>query len=310
MNNPLPDTSSWRPRAPNSSLAIPQALAARCRSAEEAICQRSFAERVSSIDGFDSGAATEDIVRDSIRNLLPMRYHTTAGSVVDSLGCTAGDVDVVIFNSHWFPEVHAPATKSTRRRLLPYEGVYAVGEVKQTLTLRSLDEAMEKLVKCHRLSRSATPRSRLVENRDIVSRESGLSNPLYSFIVGVTTTENIQHVLERFYEINRSLKRLEVVRALCVLNQGSVVWATTDSEGVVRPALFMSKDLLHPIVPAYFPTSTQGGAFYTLVENLLLHLFHSVLSPEDVVSRYGAAALGKVKVPDSPSIQLPPDDNA
>src|SRR5262245_40186173 len=101
MPNPLPDTTAWQPRAPSTGMSISEGRSARCRSAEEEIRLRSNAERLSSIDAFDSGAATEDIVREALRNLLPMRYHVTAGSVVDSSGRTAGDVDIVIFNSHW-----------------------------------------------------------------------------------------------------------------------------------------------------------------------------------------------------------------
>ena len=177
MPVPLPDTTQWQPREPNARISIGEALSARCRYIEEAVIQASRAERFSSIDAFDSGAATEDIVRESLKSLLPSRYHVTAGTVVDSSGRTAGDMDVVVFNSHWFPEIHAAATRNTRRKLLPFEGVYAVGEIKQTLTIKSLDEAMEKLVSCHRLIRKPSPRDRLTENRDFNACPHGLSNP-------------------------------------------------------------------------------------------------------------------------------------
>ena len=261
---------------------------------------------MSSIDAFDSGPATEDIVRESFRSLLPSRYHVTAGTIVDSSGRTSGDMDVVIFNSHWFPEVHAAATTGTRRRLLPFEGVYAVGEVKQTLTIKSLDEAMEKLVKCHRLKRAPSSPGRLTENREFDACKNGISNPLYSFILGVSTNENFTSLIERFFDINRSLRRLEVIRALCVLGQGSVVWAISDS-GQSKSALFMKEDLSLPIFPAYFPSNGQSSSLYPLLENLLLHLYHSILAPEDIASRYGQSDR-RVKVPSSPSLALYPDN--
>jgi hypothetical protein len=305
MTSPLPDTSSWQPRLPRNGTSIAEALSARCKAAEEAICLRARAESQLSVDAFDSGLAVEDLVRETLRSLLPARYQVTAGSVVDSSGHTAGDVDVVVFNSHWFPEVLAPATATTRRKLLPYEGVYAVGEIKQTLTKKSLDDALEKLVGCHRLKRTSASRKRLTENREFEPCSHGLSNPLYSFVVGVSADDDIQGLIERFVNINKSLKRLEVVRALCVLGRGTVVWATHNSNEV-KSALFMAEDLSLPIVPAYFPTPDSGPSLYTLLENLLLHLYHSILAPEDIAARYGPLTRG-VKIPTNAFAALLPD---
>ena len=307
MSVPLPDTSAWQPRMPTTGMSISEGFLVRCCSAEAAICQRSEVERLSSIDAFDSGLATEDIVRESLQSFLPTRYQVTSGSVVDSLGRTAGDVDVAIFNAHWFPAIHAPATHSTRRKLLPFEGIYAVGEGKQTLTIKSLDEAMEKLVKCHRLARVRSSRNRLTENRDFDACPHGLSNPLYSFVLGVAAIDDFNVLIERFIDINRSLKRLEVVRALCLLNRGTVVWATKGEYGP-RPALFMSDDLSTSIFPAYAKADAVGSSLYALLENLLLHLYHSVLAPEDVISHYGQN-MRSIKVPTSPSIDLKADNS-
>jgi hypothetical protein len=272
---------------------------------ENAIQIANQAERFTSIDAFDSGPATEDIVRDSIRSILPSRYHVTSGTVVDASGLTAGDMDIVVFNSHWFPEVHAAATAGTKRKLLPFEGVYAVGEIKQTLSQKSLDDAMEKLVKCHRLERATSSRSRITENREVASSDHGISNPLYSFILGVNSGEDFQSLINRFFDINRSLKRLEVVRAMCVLGKGTVVWAFNENSEN-KPALFMKEDLFLPIFPAYFEAGNASPALYSFIENLFLHLYHSILAPEDVASRYGPSARD-VKVPKSLSQALPPD---
>lgn len=302
MPTPLPDTNAWRPREPDNAHTVSTALAERCASLEKRLLLAAQSERELAFDAFNSGAPVEDLLRDAIRELLPTRYETTTGTVVDAQGLTAGDMDVVVFNSQWFPQVHASATAGGKRRFLPIEGVYAVGEVKQTLTERSLDDAMEKLVTCHRLVRSHTSRSRITENRELPnSDELGISNPLYSFIIG-TTTGDFQPLMERFYAINKSLHRLEVVRGLCVLGAGTATWAVRRPDGN-RPAVFMTDDLALPIVPAYLPASDCGPALFTLVENLLLHLYHSVLGPEDIASQYGPIAR-HVKLPEDPAIHL------
>lgn len=306
MPRPLPNTSTWQPREPGNARLVSTALAERCATLERKILLAAQSERDLAFDAFNSGTPVEDLLREAIRELLPCRYETTTGTVVDARGFTSGEMDIVVFNSHWFPQVHAPATPGSKRKLLPFEGVYAVGEVKQTLTESSLDEAMEKLVTCHRLRRAPTPRSRITENRVLsTNSDPGLSNPLFSFVVGASAAGELQPLIERFYDINKSLNRLDVVRGLCVLGAGTVTWAVrrTAESG---PAVFMADDLALPIVPAYFPASQYGPALFTLVENLLLHLYHSVLGPEDIASQYGPLDRG-VKLPKDPRIHLPPD---
>jgi hypothetical protein len=303
VKRPLPDTTTWRPREPGNAHTVSTALSERCALLEKKLLLGACSERNLAFDAFDSGVPIEQLLREVIEQLLPTRYETTAGTVVDACGFTAGEMDLVVFNPHWFPQVHASSSERGTKKLLPFEGVYAVGEVKQTLTERSLDEAMEKLVACHRLARSSTPRSRITENREFPARtEVGLANPLYSFIVGTAIAGDLQPLIERFFDINKSLERLEVVRALCVLGKGTMTWAVTQDAGV-KPALFMSDDLTQPLIPAYSPATDARPALFSLFENLLLHLYHCVLSPEDIASQYGPLD-GNVKVPDTDSVAL------
>ncbi len=306
MPRPLPDTSAWHPREPGNASLVSAALAERCAMLEKRVMLAAQSERTLAFDAFNSGTPIETELREALRELLPTRYEAMSGTVVDARGLTSGDMDIVIFNAHWFPKVHASATTGNKRIILPFEGVYAIGEVKQTLTEKSLDEAMEKLVTCHRLSRASTPRSRMTENRELSSSDDiGIANPLYSFVIGIAWTGDLQPLVERFYSINRSLRRLEVVRGLCVIGAGTVTWAVRRPDGN-GPAVFMTDDLAMPIVPAYFPASDYGPALFTLLENLLLHLYHCVLGPEDIASQYGPLERG-VKLPADPQVHLPSD---
>src|SRR5262249_21252049 len=143
----------------------------------------------------------------------------------------------------------AGAVTGSRRVHLPIEGVYAVGEVKQTLTYASLDAALEKLVIAHRLHRPPTSASRIVENRELDACKHGLTNPLYSFVLATRLEEGISFdaVIRRFVEINQGLRRLEIVRALCVLGKGTIHWVTRDNSGEIRPTLLMGHDLHQPL---------------------------------------------------------------
>jgi len=140
---------------------------------------RSKLEQGMKVDNFDSGVGVEDIVRDELRRVLPKRYAVSAGVLVDRDGMTSGDCDCIIWNDLWFPQVKAGAADSSRRAYFPIEGVYAVGEIKQTLGYDTLEDAMRKLVVSHRLKRPRTCAKRIVENRESSSCRHGLSNPLY-----------------------------------------------------------------------------------------------------------------------------------
>ncbi|MBX2991869.1 MAG: hypothetical protein KF749_11975 [Bacteroidetes bacterium] len=261
------------------------------------------------IDDYDSRLGVEDILRDELGKILPARYSVKAGVVNDRSGNTAGDIDIVVFNDIWFPSLKAGATSQSRRVHLPIDGVYAVCEVKQTIDFKVLDEAMKKLVMCHRLQRPMTHAQRLVENREVSHCVHGLSNPLYSAIIATNLKAgiDINEMVDRFFLINKTLKRLEVVRAFCVLGHGTVTWAFKDEKNEIRPALFMMEDLLQPIFPAFHRIPQTESPLYALVSDLMLHLYHSVLAPEDIAPSYGPVS-PTISVPMSNKTILAPDN--
>lgn len=307
---PLPDTTKWQPRK-QASETLESAFAKRCLAAEKLIRLKGKLEKQMNIDNYDSGMGLEDIVRNELRAILPTRYTVTSGVINEPQGRTAGDFDVIIFNELWFPQIKAGATPQSRRVHFPIDGVYAIGEIKQTLDLKTLDGAMEKLVSCHRLKRRRTCAYRVVENREGSPCVHGLTNPLYSFILATDLRDGVtlDEVVERFFYINQDLKRLEVVRALCVLGHGAVIWGFLDPEtGEGREALFMLEDLYEPIFPAYTKVlDADSAALYPFIVNLMLHLYHSILAPEDVAALYGSSkGLNRMR-PKSADVVHPPD---
>jgi hypothetical protein len=304
---PIPDASKWVPR--DASETLSSVFAAECNGAEDRLLQGLRREKSFAIDNFDSGLPFEGLVRDELRLLLPHRYSVTSGLVLDRHGKTGGKCDTIIFNDLWFSPVKSPASKESGTTYVPIEGVYAVGEIKQTLSSSVLDAAMEKLVKFHRLHRPRTFANRLVENRESGSCPHGLTNPLFSFILAgsVASSDSFLYLVERFLEISKQLGRLELVHALCVLGEGTMTWAFRDPlrDDEVRPALFVKDDLFHPIFPSVSPASYRG-AFLNFMQMLQLNLFHAVLGPEDLAYAYSRDN-GDIKLPKDPKIAHPPD---
>jgi hypothetical protein len=148
---------------------------------------------------------------------------------------------------------------------------------------------MEKLVIAHRLHRPPTSASRIVENRELDSCPHGLTNPLYSFIIATAVGDGLEFddLIRRFVEINRELRRLEIVWAMCVLGVGTVHWFYFLEDGHPQMPLFMGADLHETLHIGFESANHVKSAFYALVRGLMLHLYHSVLAPEDIAAKYG-----------------------
>ena len=291
----LPDTDAWLPR--DASKKLEAAFSEECKGVEQRLIQALQHEQKFAIDNFDSGLPFEAHVREELRPLLPRRYMITLGHILDRHGKSAGKCDFVVFNDLWFSPVKS--SRQPANTLLPIEGVYAVGEIKQTLTSNTLDEAMEKLIKCHRLDRPRTHAHRIVENRESCPCPHGMTSPLFSFILAgkISPDQSFQSLIERFVDINKKLNRLEVVRVLCVLGEGTVAWGFRDPlhGDEIRPALFVEADLFHPIFPVYSP-AIVWGSLLSLVQLMHLSMFHTVLGPEDLSQQY-SEDVRTVKIP-------------
>jgi len=169
---------------------------------------------------------------------------------------------------------------------------------------------MEKLVVCNRLHRPPTPRDRITENRETGACTHFISNPLFSaiFAVDVSPRSNFQELIVRFFEINKLLKRREMVHALVSLNHGYVMWGFFNGkEG--RAAMFSAEDLTLPIFPAFIRVEQDNSPLYPFIMNLNTHLYRSVLGAEDIVANYGElAAPSPTGRPKDEMWQIWPDD--
>lgn len=304
----LPDSNQWKPRE-DAKERLSNLFFKRCREIEERILSRAKTELEARIDNFDSGAGIEDIFRQELSHLLPKRYSVHAGVLDDRYGKTAGDCDVIIFNDFWFPFIHAGATEASRKFHFPIEGTYAVAEIKSSLDFKNLDDAMEKLVTCHRLHRPVTQSDRIVENRRVDGCPHSVLNPLYSVVVAIGLAKNIsfEDLINRFFVINKALKRHEVVRALCVFGSGTVTWGLRNERTKQSDSAIFHSDYAEPLIPVFSRSEVVGSAFHVLMMDLMLQLYHSILSPEDLAVKYGLN-FHRVSVPNDKTIYLPPGE--
>ncbi|GGQ79121.1 hypothetical protein GCM10010166_56320 [Couchioplanes caeruleus subsp. azureus] len=169
-------------------------------------------------------------------------------------------------------------------------------------------------VTCHRLFRPPSPFDRLVENDVRNACTHYRSNPLFSAIVAADLDPRLDRddLVEHFIRVNQLLPRLDVIRALCVLGHGTVIWGHRRDPLIdlpqtedLGPATFMKEDLYDELVPIYGRTDPSDSPLFELTQSIMAHLFHSVLAPENLAVHYGFGS--KVKIPTTPGTTLLPE---
>ena len=282
----LPDVGKWQPD-PEKERTLRDALMLTCQYAQTRVVDRMEAETRFSRHGFDSGLDVEAIIREELSNLLPSRYVVAPGIVSDRRGYSAGECDLLIRDHLWSPVIKPGATVASRRFHFPIEGIYASTEIKQTLGLTELDDAMKKLVKLSRLERPDNPYGHITENQHIeaLDQDGRILNPLHTTVLATRLKKgpSFDDVVSRFGEINVKLNRDHMVKMLCVLGHGTA-WYSVES-GNPYNATYMSdrQDKLVLQVNDQEP----DNVFYRYFVELLGHLSRSVLGFGDLSSAYG-----------------------
>ena len=291
----LPDVSVWQPLSDRQE-TLCDALMITCRVAQRRIVARAEAETEFNIQNFDSGAGVEDVVREELASLLPLRYSVDAGVVNDRHGNTAGDCDLVVRDHIWSPIIKLGATMRSRRFHFPIEGVYAAFEIKQALGFGQLDEAMEKLVTLSKLDRPENPYGHITENQHITFLDSAGSilNPLHTTVFATRLDDSVtfEEISKRFGAINESLDRNHVVTMLCVLDHGTAWYSVAG--GSPYNADFM-RDRKQTLI-LQINGEEPDNAFYRLYVLLMGHITRSVLSLTNVVGSYGKPPPGRTTI--------------
>ena len=285
-DKPLPNVESWHPKVTEDA-TLRNSLMITCKFAQARIVSRANVEIKFRVQNFDSGLGTEEIVREELARLLPNRYNVSPGLISDRLGRTAGDCDLIVRDANWSPVIKPGATSDSRRLHFPIEGVYAVAEIKQTLGRKELDAAMEKLVMANRLKRPENPYGHITENQHIENfdREGAILNPLHTtvFATRLPRRSTFDDVVKRFGEINAKLNRNNMVKMLCVLDQGTA-WYSVES-GNPYNANYMT-DRGVPLI-MQINRKEPENAFYRYYVEILGHLTRSVLGLHGITSVYG-----------------------
>ena len=115
------------------------------------------------------GTYREAIVRDFLHSFLPQRLAIDTGFVVNALGETSGQIDLVVYD----PSLTPPLESKNRQRFFPVETVIAAGEVRSNVNRCQFEDALIRISKIKEI------RSALTDEASAAVRWHGLGATKY-----------------------------------------------------------------------------------------------------------------------------------
>ncbi|CAN5628749.1 hypothetical protein BH18VER1_BH18VER1_15750 [soil metagenome] len=99
------------------------------------------------------GDASENVWRELLQKYLPHRYQVETAHVVDSNDVFSDQIDVVVFDRQYSPFIF----DFQGQKIVPAESIYAVFEAKQSINVRQVEYAQNKIASVRRLHRTSLP---------------------------------------------------------------------------------------------------------------------------------------------------------
>lgn len=162
-----------------------------------------------------AGGQVEDSVRSVIAERLPARYRTTHGHILDYNGSVSSQLDVIIAES-LASKCLFEASDGTE--YIPYESVYALGEVKSTYyksqkQIQQFSNVLKKLA-------------------GDLTRQTHVNHRVLSFMIFASANDFSASDIEEFYQVT---PREELPNFLCFLDLGTVVLTKFLANGLGQP---------------------------------------------------------------------------
>jgi hypothetical protein len=273
------------------------------RSASEALSLRLKQELHANTNNMDSGVPLEDAFRHQLEQLIEP-YRLDVGHVVDKHGFTCGDCDAVIVDPRRVPMLKGSSAPGSRRKHLPFESVYGIVEVKQTLTIGALNPEMTRVEPRGTLWDACTKAFAFKQ----LQRDGpkgvvwGSNRPIavlffYRSDLDLTSEKDIDRLMTEFLVINSAVPSEERVNALFVLDALSIGWWYRPVETDEHLFYRVSHPAEAPIVPQVGVSRSGPDTLYEMFDYLWTTLAGSQLALPDFARDYGIDKIrGRVRV--------------
>lgn len=160
------------------------------------------------------GRFREDLIK-TILDIIPQKYSVRNGFVVDSNGNVSKEMDLIIFD-----DIYVPRFFMESYSVIPIESVVAVVQVKTTLDINKLINAIDNLNSIDNLIPEKGGRI-ISANKCEVIKEQRHILPLKIIVSGSTKTELTEekcHDIDIVYSIGKNEKDILLVKEFDLLN--------------------------------------------------------------------------------------------
>jgi hypothetical protein len=171
---------------------------------------------------YDRGPGRERAVREFLEERLPGRYGVGEGIVVDAHGGQSEQCDVVIYDRERMPVLSTEQSL----KIWPYEGVYAVVQVKSRLTRTALEEAVSNIAAFKQLKREE---SAFVGGPGFISNVGKQNHPI-GLLIAHEVDSDVMPASPEFRGILSSVPVAAQIDAYCVIS-GYIGCRGTREEG-------------------------------------------------------------------------------
>ena len=232
-------------------------------------------EKRANQSNFDSGIPIEDYFRQEFQKLIPPKYSLTCGSVIDKNHNTCGDCDVVFYDSFSYPKLKSSTTEDSRRKFMPFESVFGIIELKQTLNTGALDStgnlkegaktnlitACEKIAQFKGLHRKQV-NDDFIKPGMVVRGQQNVNRP-FGFILCLDGPDDAESVRKEVRRINEEIPKERRIDGLFVLNKYAFTW-------------LLGNPLKKSSIKETTPEFATGNAIVPSGKDTLYYLFISI----------------------------------
>lgn len=187
-------------------------------------------------DGTMGAVFESNWISEFLERYLPARYTVGSGIVIDSLGKTSDQIDIVIYDNQYTPTLLSQGS----HKFIPAESVYAVLEVKPQIDKKNIIYASNKVASVRRLTRTSVP----IRAADAVYPAKKLHNIVGGIVAA--KCESIEKLIPHLQSLSSDPGL--ILDCGCALDGGAFDVFNHDKvfshEGPIRPEDFQSKFLL------------------------------------------------------------------
>jgi hypothetical protein len=175
---------------------------------------------------FDRGLPRERAVRTFLGKRLPRRYGVSDGVVVDAEGGQSEQCDVVIYDRERMPTLATPSAM----KIWPFETVYAVAQVKSTLTRSELKSAVDNIAAFKKLKRAD---NRMLGGRGLNAMAGDVRNRPVGILVAYKTADDFEFGGDEFEQIVKSVPLEQQIDIICVVEGPVACRASKQGEATI-----------------------------------------------------------------------------